>query len=582
MERLEKKIIKGHTYYYYSRWETVNGKSRRTWQKYLGKPQDILKAVEGGCPSPQYAELFDWGLPATLWQECCRAHIVESVNAQCPKRCQGLNIGEYIAIATINRAIRPKSKNALFDWFCKTTLLRYFPNASRKTLTSKRFWDHMDRIEPEMALNMWQDIIRHVVHREALDLSSICYDGTNFYTFIDTFNARCQIAKRGKNKQGRADLRQVSYALFCGAQEQIPFYYNVYDGNLNDTTQFPIMFRQFSEFLNHTFGHDVHTCQSHLTLIFDKGNNSQENFKLLDQLNLHYVGSKKLSEVKDVAEISNSDARFTGCNAPGLENTKAFRVTKKVYGKARMLVVTYNKELFDRQLLTLHNDISKALPQLKALQQKLHDRAHGIITKGKCPTVASIHKQCQCILKRQYLKQVIPYTVTAGSDDKAKDNNTDKDIPVLTYRIDTDAMKQLSDTYFGKNLLVTDRTEWSNDRIILAYRSQFHIENIFNEMKDRDIGSWWPMYHWTEQKIHVHAFYCTIAVLLRALISRRVKKAGLHISMKRMLAELDAVKEVIIVYPRRRNTKKERQHTVLSKTSELQDSLLSILAVKRE
>jgi hypothetical protein len=52
MERLEKKRIKGHIYYYYSKWGRVNGKSRRLWQKYLGKPDDILHAVEGRGPRP--------------------------------------------------------------------------------------------------------------------------------------------------------------------------------------------------------------------------------------------------------------------------------------------------------------------------------------------------------------------------------------------------------------------------------------------------------------------------------------------------------------------------------------------------
>lgn len=86
----------------------------------------------------------------------------------------------------------------------------------------------------------------------------------------------------------------------------------------------------------------------------------------------------------------------------------------------------------------------------------------------------------------------------------------------------------------GKNILVTDRDTWDNDQIILAYRSQFHIENVLKEMKDRDIGSWWPLYHWTDQKINVPSFSCTIAVLLRALAHRRVKGAGIDISMKRL------------------------------------------------
>ena len=64
--------------------------------------------------------------------------------------------------------------------------------------------------------------------------------------------------------------------------------------------------------------------------------------------------------------------------------------------------------------------------------------------------------------------------------------------------------------------------------------AQFHIENVFKDMKDRDIGSWWPLYHWTDQKINVHSFSCTIAVLLRALAHRRVKEAGIDISMKRL------------------------------------------------
>jgi len=101
-------------------------------------------------------------------------------------------------------------------------------------------------------------------------------------------------------------------------------------------------------------------------------------------------------------------------------------------------------------------------------------------------------------------------------------------------------------------------------------------------MKDRDIGNWWPVYHWTDQKIKVHGLYCTLALLLRALTYRRVRQGGMHISMKRMLSELNAVKEILLLYPRKRRTKQSRQQTVLSKTSELQQSLLSILEVTQE
>ena len=568
MERLEKKRIKGHTYYYYSEWGRVGGRCRRLWQKYLGKPKDILHAVEGRGAAPQYAEVFHFGLAETLAKECRLANIIDKVNTHCAKRQQGLSVGAYIAIAALNRAMRPLSKSAMFDWFTQTTLRRHFPHASRSSLASQRFWDHMDRLKADTTRAIWKDIITDVITTEAIHLDSVCYDGTNFYTFIDTFNARCDIAKRGKNKQGRSNLRQVSYALFCDAHSQVPLYYEIYDGNRHDAKQFPLMIERFAQFLSDSFG-----CVPDLpklTLIFDKGNNSKDNFGLIDDLKLHYVGSIKLGAVKDLAEVSNQDARWVPGQTLGLEKTKCFRVTQNIYGKQRILIVTHNANLLQTQSLTLHNDITKAMTELDTLSQKLQDRAQGLIKGGKCPTVDSVTKQCKTILSRQYMKRIISCRVSK--------NRTD--VPQLEYEIDYDAINQLSDTYLGKTIIVTDRQSWDNEQIILAYRSQFQIENVFKEMKDRDIGSWWPLYHWTNDKINVHSFYCTIAVLLRALAHRRVKAAGIDISMKRLLAELDEIKEVIVIYPRKRGAKTDPQHTVLSKTTELQQSLLSILDVK--
>jgi transposase len=107
----------------------------------------------------------------------------------------------------------------------------------------------MALLAPQRATLIWKNIITQVVQRENIDLNSISYDGTNFYTFIDTFNTHCDIAKRGKNKQGRTNLRQISYALFCSADGQIPLYYEIYEGNRNDTKQFPLMLKNFHDFI---------------------------------------------------------------------------------------------------------------------------------------------------------------------------------------------------------------------------------------------------------------------------------------------------------------------------------------------
>jgi hypothetical protein len=96
------------------------------------------------------------------------------------------------------------------DWFSRTRLPRLWPEASLAQLTSQLFWDHMDLIEANSAQSIWQQLMDAVSQREQIQLSEVCYDGTNFHTFIDTFNLKCHVAKRGKNKQGRCNLLIIS------------------------------------------------------------------------------------------------------------------------------------------------------------------------------------------------------------------------------------------------------------------------------------------------------------------------------------------------------------------------------------
>ncbi len=570
MERLETKQINGRTYYYYSKWGWKNGKCRRLWQKYLGSLEHIVETMTGGGPSPRTAEVFEWGLPMAFWKECTRANFIHEVDELCPKRRQGLSIGQYLAIAAMNRAVSPCSKRSIREWFSQTVLLREIPGASATALSSQRFWDHTDKIDEPTASSIWRILLQGVIQREKIDLSSVSYDGTNFYTFIDTFNARCQIARRGKNKQGRTNLRQVSYALFCCSDGQLPLYYEIYEGNRNDTKQFRAIIGRFHEWFREVSGADAPIPV--LTVVFDKGNNSSENFALLDHLGLHFVGSIKLDEHKDLMQVGNDDVRFQVLKGERWQGAKAFRLTRKIGGRERTLVMTYNPKLFHAQWVTLQNDLEKALEGLGGLQQRLLDRSHGLIKGGRAPVRALVEKQCRELLKRQHLKSLI----------KVRIEPDDGDIPQLSYAFDEQALHELANTYLGKTLLVSTRSNWSDEKIIEAYRSQYQIENIFKEMKDTGVGNWWPLQHWTDSKIRVHGLYCTIAVLWRALMMRRLAQAGLPLSVQRAYAELKKIKQVINLLPKRRGQTKASQQVVFTEMSRLQNQILDALDLQAE
>ena len=568
MQRLEAKTIHGRTYYYLSLWGWKNGKCRRLSQQYLGKPEDIARALSGSGPTPEYALVLDWGLPQALWQEAARAQVVQHVDQLCPKRAQGLSPGDYIRLAAVNRACEPVSKQAMWDWVSQTALPRVWPEASAAQLTSQRFWDHMDRIDGPTAQAIWQQLLDAVLQREQIPLSQVCYDGTNFYTFIDTFNLRCQVAKRGKNKQGRGNLRQVSYALFCTTDGHLPLFYDVYEGNRNDAKEFPQVLERFQRWLKERTGSTWATTKP--TLIFDKGNNSADNFALIDSLELPYVGSVKLDEHPELANISNQDARWQPATEPGLEGTKSWRTQQVVYGQERTLVLTYNQNLFDSQWATVQNDLAHALGQLPAVQQNLRDRAAGLVKGGTPPTVESVERKCQQILQRQHLRQLVQTTLTR--DVAAR--------PLLSYHTDVAAQQQLQDTYLGKTLLITGHKQWSDAQVIRAYRSQFVIEEIFHEMKDRHIGARWPLHHWTDSKIQVHGLYCTIALLLRALLWRRARQAGLRLSMSGLLAKLGQLRQVINVFPAKRAGQSRPEQEVLTQRDETQNRLIEILGLQ--
>jgi len=287
---------------------------------------------------------------------------------------------------------------------------------------------------------------------------------------------------------------------------------------------------------------------------------------------LHFVGSVKLDEHPELAAVANSDARFTAAATPALAGTKSFRVKKVVADRERVLVVTYNQNLFNAQWLTLQKDIERASAKLAAVQQKLQDRAAGLIKGGRAPTVQSVTSQGKTLLRRQHLRAVMPLTISTAA----------QGIPQLSYTIDAAALQKVAETSLGKTILISNREEWTNDRIIAAYRSQFIIEGVFKGMKDRRTGTWWPLHHWTDAQIKVHGLYCAVAVLLRGLMWRRVRQAGLKLSMNRLLSELGAIREVINIYPPKRGQKAERKQTVLSRTSDLQQQLLSILGLEKQ
>jgi len=562
MAYITHKKISGKIYYYAEQRVWENGKSRREWQKYLGTIDKIIDAVEGKHLVPDHAILFELGGVASYLTIAREIHLVEKIDGMLPKRKQGLSIGEYILIAAINRGLEAVSKRYMWNWFQDTALLNYFSGIKKEQLSSQRFWDHMNMIPEEKIIPVWMEILNTALSSNQIDLSSVSYDETNFYTFISTFNKRCSIPQRGKNKQGRSNLRQVNYALFCSKENHLPIYFDVYQGNIHDSNEFKKILPGFKAAFNGRI-----TQESTITMIFDKGNNSPEAISEIDQSSFHFIGSLKLQDHKELAMISNRDERFKTTGHAQLEEIEALRLEKIVYGQRRTIILTFNQNLYNDQIKTLYNDLERCQEKFSVLSRKLKDRAEGLITKGRKPTRASVMKNVKEILKRQYMNKLFRV-------DYLEKNS----VPIISYSLNGDEFASLTDTYLGKKILFTDNHHWKTEDIILAYHGQYVIENIFKEAKDNKTGCWWPVNHWTDQKIKVHGLYCTITLLIRALLQMKTNQANINLSMRRLHEKLKGIKQVINIYPKQKgkgNRKQIKTHT-LTKIDETQEKLFEL------
>ena len=182
-------------------------------------------------------------------------------------------------------------------------------------------------------------------------------------------------------------------------------------------------------------------------------------------------------------------------------------------------------------------NIEKTADKLADLQKRLKNRAEGLITKGRTPTMASVEKQLKSILSAEFMDDVFEFETT-----------TLEDIPYFTYAINSANLKHLQDTILGKVVHFTNRHDWTNEDIAASYRSAWHIEHSFRQMKDNDHLTVRPLFHWTDEKIKVHIFYCVLAYRLCCLLKKELIAEGIDESINHILNQLHDIKHVTTVF----------------------------------
>jgi transposase len=366
-------------------------------------------------------------------------------------------------------------------------------------------------------------VSRRVIAQYDLSPDCLLYDTTNYFTQMSA-ETESELSRYAHSKAGRDQLRHVGLALLCDREEGVPLFHRLYPANIHDSKLFSRIQRELFHLLL-----SLKKGKERMTLVFDKGCNSLENFSELDKSDFFFIGTFSAYHHPRLCSVPLSDYKKVDYEGKPLY---AYRTTMAVYGKERAVFVTFNPRTHNKKIHWMSHAVLNTKRKLQALRLKLKNA-------DKRTTVQSVERKVAEILSDSRIGPVFDVKVSSYYG---------------KYRMSIRTLPQVLKEYrarFGKNIIFTDHLDWSAEEIILAYRDRYKIETSFRYTKDPFLVRLTPMYHWTDSKIRVHGFTCVMSLLFLSLLQKKIKEAQLTMSLDTAMESLRNIRLAYCYYPRK-------------------------------
>jgi transposase len=254
---------------------------------------------------------------------------------------------------------------------------------------------------------------------------------------------------------------------------------------------------------------------------------------------IHFVGA--LSPYQHKALIEEASQFMENVQIRGRE-VLCYEAQKEIWGLDLKVVVYVSEKLRKGQLRGIQQDVGKLFTRLTKLKKQF-----AIPTKkGKKRTRNDLEKKIASMTGALSTKGIILWELTS----------LEKDAFDLQFWVDKDQLTYLKEKWLGRRILITNRHSWATEEIVLAYWGQSNVENAFKNMKNPFHLAIRPQYHWTDQKIEVHAFICLLAFLMVMVAYKRAReRAGFTGSPHTLLEKLSAIRLATFIESPKKKTK---------------------------
>ncbi len=546
-------------YYYVVESARVDGQPRIVQQTYLGTAEKVAALLKDRtAPVPVSASRCEFGLPGALWLAAQRSGMWDLLRSMWPKPKSGPSPAHYLLLAAIHRICQPGPKTEVADWYRETILQTQWQFPPDR-FSSQAFWDCFDQIQANgdsddeldeaqrRLVGVWKE--KQLVSRRLL-----AYDTTNFYTWVASTNQRNRLAQRGHNKQGRHNLRQIGMSYVLDAEHGLSLCHHVYAGNVADAVELPEALNRIVTMLDRN-----QIERQSVTLVFDKGTAALENTLLLEKAEVGWISALPWNQAPP--ELRERDAEQLPACGSDLPGVRAAAEKAIVHGKEYLCVLKYSSSFASEQLHSVTTSLTKVLQSMRRLSLDL--------AKPGCRLKEDqIRKKIQRWLLNPFLEDLIRWQLHSEAGHWR-----------LQFDFDNGAFLKLLANRLGRTLLLTNRMDWSAEQVVAGYSDQQQIEQVFRGLKDGDWLGWGPMYHWTDSKIRVHAFYCMLGISMLKYIHRQAQPAWPGLSMENLLDELRQIQQFVLLYPPQGEKGPHRAAVVLSKQTIPQQQLARVLGL---
>ena len=441
------------------------------------------------------------------------------INRHCPSAAQ-VDHGAVVVVLVFNRLMAPRPLYKVADWLGQTVLVTVLGIPAAK-FNDDRLGRTLDVIAAHQR-EIWLDIVSQALRRFDIDLRFLSYDLTALVAqgaYSDS-----QLVDYGFAHNTPRDKQKVKLGVSASADGAIPADYAAHAGRMADMATVQDNLTR----LGHLLARQGQPL-AEVLLIGDRANLDDELALAYTDKGLKYLAGlqpRKKAHCELLVAVPERQFYAHPLTAPLGRAAGYFGIPT---------VITFphdGRTVPHRCLVVLSGPMRRAIrhgraQQRHALRQEL-GAVRAKIGQKRYRSVQALQARADTCRRHSPVGHLLfasAYQAANGAVD-------------LRWAVDRRALFQAMQ-HDGRYLLVTNDWHLAPRRMLELYRSKDAVEKRF-EVAKHDLRIR-PLYVHSDERIRAMLLVNMLALLAYSLLERQVQQAGLHITTRRIVEQLEAV-----------------------------------------